>query len=1142
MDGFNNIKAKLEKFQQKFYTRRLFEGALLFLAFGILAVLVILGIEYFLWLGSTGRLILLGALILSTGILTWRYLLHPVLQLLKISRGLSNREASKIIGQHFPQVGDRLLNLMDLSENREQTELLLASIEQRSTALNNIPFTKAVQFRNSLRYAKYLIIPGVIVLTLLITGTLKEYFSSYERVVNYASVYEPPAPFEFTVITGPLTVLETEEVEVLVYTEGDVQPENVYAVINGKPLLLSKKDSRYTHTFKPPLASTDFYFQAEGVQSRPYSLTALKTPVITDLSMELNYPAYTGRTPEVIRGTGDASFPEGTTVRWSVSSEDTDDITFNAPDTMLRFEGRAGEFSLSKRVYNSISYELMTSNTNVANFEKLGYRFKVLKDAYPAIQATHIRDSLNPNIHYFMGEASDDYLIRDIRLRVYPTAKPDAVQEIILENPGANFKEFYYTFPSGLDLAPGEAYALYFIATDNDGIRNGKSSKTQVFSLNLLDDNKLLEQRLDNQQSLIDGMEKSVEELKKQEKALEELSREQKEKKSLNFNDESQIQEFLKKQQQQEALMEKFSRELKEHIEENSDKDTEDELLKERLERREAEARKNEKLLEELRKIADKIDKEELQQRLEELGKQQKQNARSLEQLLELTKRYYVTEKAAQLARELEKLSEKQEILTKIDLGELFENKEQQKLNSAFENIDAELDELKKDNQDLKKPLNLDIDKEKAEEIKADQQEAVEEIMKEQGEEQSSEQQPETSRNRLTEKQKAAARKMKEMSEALQQAGSGAASQSSIAEDAEMLRQILDNLVIFSFKQEKLYNRLQRVDPDIANFSATVREQNELKALFEHVDDSLFALSLRQAEIAELVNEQITEVYYNTEKALESMAENRMYQGASYQQYILNAANTLADFLANLLDNMQQSLSQGKGSGSGENEFQLPTIIKSQGELQGKMQEMMKGSESGEKGAEGKEGQQGQQEGQGKDGGEGQDGKENGDKEGGNSGKDGQNGAEGKDGNQDSEAEMQELYEIYKEQQRIRQALEQQLEDMMQEKDKALAKKILEQIADFEEALIKSGVTQRTMDKMNTIQHQLMKLENAAMKQGQKEERESQTNDNQFANPITTKPEALQKIRQEIEILSRQALPLRPAYRDRVREYFKGND
>jgi len=95
---------------------------------------------------------------------------------------------------------------------------------------------------------------------------------------------------------------------------------------------------------------------------------------------------------------------------------------------------------------------------------------------------------------------------------------------------------------------------------------------------------------------------------------------------------------------------------------------------------------------------------------------------------------------------------------------------------------------------------------------------------------------------------------------------------------------------------------------------------------------------------------------------------------------------------------------------------------------------------------------------------------------------------------------------------------------------------------EFENDLLENGITQRTISKANSIQYELLKLENAALKQGKKEERESRSNQQDFTNPITTKPSLLDNYRNEIEILNRQALPLRQNFQIKVNEYFKSND
>lgn len=1176
LNSYNYILLKLSDFTKKYYTKLLLKGLLLFLAFGLLFFLVTLGVEYFLWLNSTGRLVLLLVFVGIELFLLFKYILTPLFYLFKIKKGISHKQASLLIGKHFTDVDDKLFNLLDLAEDNDQSELLLASIEQRSEKLDPIPFTKAVDFGENLKYLKYLAIPALLFGLIWLSGNLSDFFGSYNRVVNYDVAYEPPAPFSFKLLSNDLNVLDSKTVTVQVTTEGEIRPDQVFISINGKDLLLQQNNGIYQYTFTPPLTSTNFSFKANGIFSREYSLNALKTPSIQNFELLLNYPNYTNRRSETLKSTGNATFPEGTKVTWQIEGKNTENIHLVTKDTSLAFSKASDKFEISKRVFSNLTYQLSTSNENIVDYEKLEYRFDVIKDAYPTIKAKQVLDSLNPNTSYYIGEASDDYKLRRIRLVCYLDGDAENKQIIELGKPDSNFNQFYYTFPSGLQLDAGKNYSFYFEATDNDGVRNGKTSKSQVFSTVLLDENQLKNKELESQQAIIDNLDKSLEKFKEQKETLKEINQNQKEKKQLNFNDQNQIKDFLKKQQQQEQMMEKFSKQLKENLNKSEKEDEMNELLKERLERQEIEAKKNEKLLEELNKIADKIDKEELAKRLEELGKKQQNSERNLEQLLELTKRYYVTEKLSQLAKDLEKLAKRQDILSELRLGEEFSNEQQEKLNEKFEKIAEELDELKKDNADLKKPLDINVDKKKEEAVKQDQKDALEEINKHQGNEQSSDsEEKENSANNAKKKQKSAAQKMKEMSEQLEESSAGGGGGgSSITEDAEMLRQILDNLVIFSFKQESLYENLEKIDADAPQFSSSIREQQELRKLFEHVDDSLFSLSLRRAELSEFVNEQITEVYYNTDKALEAIAESQIYQGVSYQKYVLTAANSLSDFLANTLDNMQQSMQSGEGQGEGEG-FQLPDIIKKQGELKEKMEgqgksgegkpsgkgkgqqgEGQKGEGEGESGEGGKKGQgkegEGGESGQGKGGKSGEGGEGDGQgKNGKGKGKDGENGEGGQgseggsgsgQGNGPSEEELKEIYEIYKEQQTIRARLEEQLQDMINGSDRKLGQKLLRQMEDFENELLENGFTQRGMNKMNNIQYELLKLENAAMKQGKKPERESNTNKNRFNNPILTKPSLLGDYRNEIEILNRQALPLRQNFQNKVKEYFKSDD
>ena len=97
-----------------------------------------------------------------------------------------------MIGRHFPEVGDRLYNLLELAENPGQSELLLASIEQRSRNLKHVPFASAVRMQDGWRYARYAVLPLLFIGALWLTGKGLDFLDSYQRVVDYRTAYEPP--------------------------------------------------------------------------------------------------------------------------------------------------------------------------------------------------------------------------------------------------------------------------------------------------------------------------------------------------------------------------------------------------------------------------------------------------------------------------------------------------------------------------------------------------------------------------------------------------------------------------------------------------------------------------------------------------------------------------------------------------------------------------------------------------------------------------------------------------------------------------------------------------------------------------------------------------------------------------------------
>src|SRR6056300_354323 len=152
MDNFKIIQNKLEAFIRRYYTNELLKGAILFFAIGLLYFLLTLFIEHVLWLNTTARTILFWLFIaVELGLLV-RFIFIPLAKLFKLQKGIDYQAASKIIGKHFPEVNDKLLNVLQLHQNQSTSELLLASIDQKSIELSPIPFKLAINFKKNLGY------------------------------------------------------------------------------------------------------------------------------------------------------------------------------------------------------------------------------------------------------------------------------------------------------------------------------------------------------------------------------------------------------------------------------------------------------------------------------------------------------------------------------------------------------------------------------------------------------------------------------------------------------------------------------------------------------------------------------------------------------------------------------------------------------------------------------------------------------------------------------------------------------------------------------------------------------------------------------------------------------------------------------
>lgn len=1128
MTKFKNIQHKLKAFIKKYYTNELIKGLILFFSFGLLYFLFTLFVEYFLWLKPTARTILFWSFIVIELALLTKYIVLPLIKLFGLQKGISYKDASKIIGNHFNEVDDKLLNVLQLNESENPSELLLASIEQKSINLEPIPFKRAINFSTNKKYLKYLAIPLVIWLITFLTGNEFIFKDSLDRVVNYQTAYEPPAPFSFEVVNDNLTSIEGKPFTLNVLTNGNTVPENVKIHFNDNDYYLKEENlGSFSHTFSNLKENTKFYLIANGIQSKDYEIKVIKTPNIAQFKMYLNYPNYTLKMDENIKNTGNAIVPEGTTITWKINTQNTSEINLNnlQDSTHIAFNKTENKqlFSLSKRISNNLDYVIKTSNNQLKNYENLQYGIQVIKDEYPKIVIKTDIDSITRGKVQFVGQISDDYGIKKLSLIYYNKKNKVKTKQYKIVVKNNTFQEFYYIFPEGLQLEKGVDYEFYFQLFDNDAVNGSKNVKTKIFNYRNKTDQELTEDVLKEQKQNLEDLNKTTKKTEKLTKSLEDFSKKMKNKAEMDWQDKKEFNQFIKRQKQYQQMLENNTQKLQNNInelkqEKNQTLEQKKEDLKKRLEEMKA-MQKKKKILKELKKLAEKLDKENFLKKLDKLTQKNKQDEKSLERILELTKRYYVEKKADEIANKLKELAKKQEELAK---DEDNTSKKQKELNKEFEKIKKELEELQKQNKELKEPMEIPNKKEEQKSIDEDMKKADEKLEEnEQGDK--NKQEKKESKKSAQKKQKSAAKKMKNMSSKMKNA-MAEMDADMIEEDIDNLRAIIENLIAFSLEQEALMNAFENVNASHPEFSKKLKRQQILKEHFEHIDDSIYSLSMRNPKISSRLNIDVVEAHYNLDQSLANIADNKIKQGLVNQQETMMAANNLANLLSDILENVQNPpMSSGKGKGKGGKKskgFSLPDIIKKQSKSLSQCQKPGNNPNGG-KGKKGKKGKP-------KDG------------KGSKSGKDGKGQKQGEGGKtgkgEGSEQMSGEQYEIYKQQSALRQAFQ----DMMGKAGTkgSAGNKALKQMKDLEKMLLDKGITNEVIEKMQNIKHELLKLDKALFEQGEDNKRKADTNRNEFKKRNIKDIKNKKLYFNPNEILNRQPLPLKSNYKKKVQEYF----
>lgn len=1057
--------AKIERFVRKFYVNRLIQGVLIGAALWIVFYLLVNALEYFSWFSTRVRFVLFLLLLVGSAAVLTFYVIIPLVNLFRFRKKMSHEQAALLIGRFFPEVQDKLLNTLQLSDasgTSASDELLLATIEQRTQQLAPLRFTDAVDLKGNLRYL-YLFLALLAVLVALVVFLPRFAIQPTQRILSYQQEFEKPLPFSVTFSDEALETTQGSDVRFAIHVEGNRIPDAFYVKSPAGQQVFDKVSvNDYTYTFKNLFHDLSFQVVGGDYVSKPVTITVHPNPVLLSYQCRVSYPAYIHRSAEVFKGKTSLMVPQGSKLGFDFMLRDSDSAYLWQDSSVTVLAVEQDQLTILMTAAQSTNFNFGCRNAWSDGFDPLRFTVDVIPDAYPDIRVESYDEELSDRI-YYSGLLADDYGFTKLvcHCEIQQPIGRKLTLPVAFDRSSTKTSFFYTIHLDSLGVLPGQQLEVCFEVWDNDGFHGPKSKRSETFmyhkpSIAALDS--IAEQ---TENDIMERMAQNADDADKLKDDIERMLQELTSKKDPDWSDKEKIKELLQK----EAQIEEEWNQLQEEQEKLSDfmKDHElanEELLKkqEKINELFEEVMSDElkKLMEEIEKLLDEMPRDRLQNLLRDMQKDNKKMQDMLDRNLSLLEQLKMEKDLNELMDQLNELGD--QLDSESDSLSTEEAKE------SFEEMMQTLDSLMERNEQLNDPFNIQKDEAMEQSIENDLDKGD---------------------------KKGAGSKMKQMAEQMMM-DMMMGGQSQLAEDAHLVRILLENVVRASHQQEALMDELGGMRSDDPSLRDKIALQKELSTNFAMVEDSLRSMAMRQPSIQNFIFEELATIDQQTELALKSMNDLRFAAAVSYQHHALQSMNNLSLMLAESLNQMQQSMSgsgascrmQQKGS-QGQSMQQMQQMQQQLGQQLERLRNQMQQQES-------------------------------------------------------NPSLSEEFARMAAEQEAIRQQMRQMLDEMKkngQVGDDGL-NQIIKDMERLEEDLVNKRITPRTIERNREILSRMLESEKAQQKRDQDEKRKSNEYKGSKFDRTIDELFYRQQLKKNREFLQEHPVRYQPYYQSKINEYY----
>ncbi|MBS7565786.1 hypothetical protein KHS38_15370 [Mucilaginibacter sp. Bleaf8] len=940
-DNYTLLIEKVNTFIRRYYLNNLLRG-LIFLGAGLLSAYLILVLgEHYGNFGTGLRTFLFYAfIVLNLALLSW-LVLPSLLAYFKLGKSLTHDEAAQIIGRHFGDVKDKLLNTLQLKKladgNVQHRHLIEASINQKISELRPVSFPSAINLQENTRYLKWVIPPAIIIILIgLIAPSIL--VSSTRRLIHHNQYFAPIAPFKFVVLNNALAVTQGQDLKLNLKLEGDQLPADVYLETGSNTFKLDKESlTRFHYQFSNVQQNVTFRLTANGYISAPYQIQVSLKPALLNFDVVLNYPAYLHKKNERLSNAGDLTLPAGTGVTWQLHAQHTGKVNFNSNQTQHQLSAvGTGTFQYSEKIYKNTTYSLQPLTVTGVPGDEASYHINVIADELPTITVQEKQDSVSSKALYFTGDIRDDHGFSSLTFHYRKgSAKGKAYSHAVKASLAQAQSSFFYFWDlKELNIAPGDEVSYYFEVADNDGVTGPKRARTPERTLQAPTEKQVNEQLNAGTQAVKQKMQSAVKLAGQLEREAQKLNRMLLDKNNLSFDEKKQVEDLLKKREELNNLVKEIQDENKKNLYNRQENQQQSQELQQKQKEIE-DLFKN--LLDDetqdlLKKLQDLLQNDQKESTRNELSRMQNDNKslkKELDRMLELYKKLEFEQKLNQHINQLNELSIKQQKLAeqtqKQGVNQQQLQIEQEGIKQEFQDVKKALNELAKSNEQLERKNNFEKPEKEEQQVEQDMNSSSSELQK-------------NNRSKAAQAQQRAAQNMQQMAQKMKK-DSLEGEESDTEVDARQLRELLKVLVASSFEQEKVMQSLRGMSSNDPGYVAMAQKQKDIKDNLKTAEDTLYALSRRVPQIQATVNKEVSSINDYINKALDNLGDRRTAEANRNQQYAMTSMNNLALLLNEALEHLQNAMNSGKGK-SGKQQQSLQQLSQMQQQLNQNMQKM----------------------------------------------------------------------------------------------------------------------------------------------------------------------------------------------------------